>query len=144
MIDAVDIWGYAEQGYEICFPALGELLFLDAATSPRQVTTLPARYDDGMTCTSVDRPGTVVLVSASADIFAGDGEPTVALKGCQLTTNYILNLRDAPGGERVLDLIPYQTRLTAAARVSNWFQVTHLGVTGWISAGHVRTRGHCG
>ena len=99
MIDAVDVWGYAEQGYEICFPALGELIFLDAATSPRQVKSLPARYDDGMTCTSVDRPGTIVLVSASADILAGAGEPTVALIGCQVTTNYILNLRDAPGGD---------------------------------------------
>ena len=60
-IDAVDVWGYVEQGVEVCFPQLGQLILLDATTSPRVMVPLNAYSKDGMTCTSLDRPGTVVL-----------------------------------------------------------------------------------
>ena len=48
-LDAVDVFGYAEQGVEVCFPGSGSLLLLDAATSPRSVTSaagLHARWPD--------------------------------------------------------------------------------------------------
>ena len=36
-IDAVDIWSYLGPGVEICFPHVGSLVFLDAATAPTHI-----------------------------------------------------------------------------------------------------------
>ena len=63
-IDAVDIWGYVEQGVEVCFPQAGELLFLDARTMPRAVAPLAATVVNGMTCGAVETPGSIVLMPA--------------------------------------------------------------------------------
>ena len=143
LIDAVDVWGYAEQGYEICFPEEGRLIFLDAAGSPRSPTPLVAQRKDGMTCATVDRPGTIALVSARREGSDGATDIIKTLSDCVVTTSYILNFRDAPGGRQVLGLIPYRVRLVAEARTADWFRVTYLGVGGWISAGHVQTAGAC-
>ena len=142
VIDAVDVWGYAEQDYEVCFAAVGDLLFLDAATSPRQVSSLPADHRDGMTCVSINRAGTIVLVASSANAL-DSVEQERELEVCEVTTNYILNFRASPGGERILALIPYRTTLAASARTAEWFQVTYLGAVGWISAAHVSMQGAC-
>ncbi len=61
-IDAVDIWGYVEQGVEVCFPQAGELLFLDARTMPRAIAPLAAHVVNGMTCGAVETPGSIVLM----------------------------------------------------------------------------------
>ncbi len=61
-IDAVDIWGYVEQGVEVCFPQAGELLFLDARTMPRAIAPLAAHTVNGMTCGAVETPGSIVLM----------------------------------------------------------------------------------
>ena len=39
-IDAVDVYGYVEQGAEVCFPQVGQVVFLDASASPRTITPL--------------------------------------------------------------------------------------------------------
>ena len=61
-IDAVDIWGYVDQGVEVCFPQSGRLLFLDARTSPRTVSPLESTVVNGMTCASISSPGSLVLM----------------------------------------------------------------------------------
>ena len=59
---ALDVYGYVEQGVEICFPQIGRVIFLDARTMPRAITTLPATVRDGMTCVYLDSPGSLVLL----------------------------------------------------------------------------------
>jgi len=61
-IDAVDIWGYAEQGVEVCFPQAGNLLFLDARMMPRAVAPLASQIVNGMTCGAIETPGSIVLM----------------------------------------------------------------------------------
>ncbi len=61
-IDAVDIWGYVEQGVEVCFPQAGELLFLDARMMPRAAAPLAATVVNGMTCGAIETPGSIVLM----------------------------------------------------------------------------------
>ncbi len=61
-IDAVDIWGYAEQGVEVCFPQAGNLLFLDARMMPRAAAPLAATVVNGMTCGAIETPGSIVLM----------------------------------------------------------------------------------
>ena len=59
---ALDVYGYVEQGVEVCFPQLGRVIFLDARTIPRAITTLPATVRDGMTCVYLNSPGSLVLL----------------------------------------------------------------------------------
>ncbi len=63
-IDAVDIWGYADQGIEVCFPQSGggRLLFLDARTIPRAISPLESYIFNGMTCGWIESPGSIVLM----------------------------------------------------------------------------------
>jgi len=142
-MDAVDVWGYVEQGVEICFPEQGSLIFLDAATSPRRASPLPAYHRAGMTCAQLDRAGTVVLVSRPAPLPA-TAEAMVTLQNCQVRTTHILNFRASPAGDKINGLIPYRVTLTAMARTSDWFQVDYHGAVGWISADYVQMQGTCG
>ena len=59
---ALDVYGYVEQGVEVCFPQIGRVIFLDARTIPRAITTLPATVRDGMTCVYLNSPGSLVLL----------------------------------------------------------------------------------
>ncbi len=59
---ALDVYGYVEQGVEVCFPQIGRVVFLDARTMPRAITTLPATVRDGMTCVYLDSPGSLALL----------------------------------------------------------------------------------
>ena len=61
-IDAVDIWGYVEQGVEVCFPQAGRLLFLDARMMPRATAALESTVVNGMTCGAIETPGSIVLM----------------------------------------------------------------------------------
>ena len=61
-IDAIDVWGYVEQGVEVCFPQAGRLLFLDARTMPRAIAPLESQTVNGMTCASISTPGSIVLM----------------------------------------------------------------------------------
>ena len=59
---ALDVYGYVEQGVEVCFPQIGRVIFLDARTMPRAITSLPATVRDGMTCVWLNSPGSLVLL----------------------------------------------------------------------------------
>ena len=61
---AVDIFGYVEQGVEVCFPQAGRLFFLDSRYSPRTMSLMTSTVVDGMTCTSISTPGSIVLMPA--------------------------------------------------------------------------------
>ena len=98
-IDALDIWGFAEQSVEVCFPSgvgPGSLLFLDATTAPRTVRTMPSILRTGMVCGAVYGPGTVVMVES----WPGASMPTEsppdnrALQNCMVELTHILNFRD--------------------------------------------------
>ena len=54
VLDAVDIYGYAEQGYQLCFPQAGAIVFLDAATSPRAVVEVGYARNNGYTCAGLE------------------------------------------------------------------------------------------
>ncbi len=59
---ALDVYGYVEQGVEVCFPQIGRVIFLDASAMPRAITTLPATVKDRMTCVYLNSPGSLVLL----------------------------------------------------------------------------------
>ena len=59
---ALDVYGYVEQGVEVCFPQIGRVIFLDANTIPRAITPLESTVVNGMTCASISSPGSLVLM----------------------------------------------------------------------------------
>ena len=59
---AMDVYGYVEQGVEICFPHIGRVIFLDAAAIPRAITPLASTIVNGQTCVSINRAGSLVLL----------------------------------------------------------------------------------
>ncbi|MCY3917985.1 MAG: SH3 domain-containing protein [Chloroflexi bacterium] len=63
-LDAVDVWGPSNVVAEVCFEGAGSITFLDAMYSPRKQMSLEYGMKDGMTCTSISGPGTVVLLSS--------------------------------------------------------------------------------
>ena len=143
-LDAVDVWGHVAAGVEVCFPQAGGIVFLDASTSPRTVTTVTQYTRPGLTCAALDRAGTVVLVAGLAPPESPTTVPEItALSGCMVTATHTLNLRETAGGD-VIGFVPHTSSLTALARTSGWFQVDNNGVTGWISADFVTKAGACG
>ena len=150
-IDAIDCWGYVEQGVEVCFPALGAVVFLDASTSPRSASMQYGAYiaADNYTCVSINRPGTIVLVEQgekpAPEPAPADIPPVTetALQNCMVTTLYALNFRDTPDGKKIGG-VGYMWTLTALAKSGDWYKVDNNGVVGWISAKYVSTHGVCG
>ena len=59
---ALDVYGYVEQGVEVCFPQIGRVVFLDARTMPRAIMDLDATVRDGMTCVFLNSPGSLALL----------------------------------------------------------------------------------
>ena len=154
-MDAVDVYGYAEQGVEVCFPGAGSLALLDATTSPRTKVALDAYSQHGMTCAAFDRPGTVVLMSGPPAPAATQAPPHYQqLSGCMVTTNYIVNFRRTPGGAlihfvdpwgaQIAGWLPYNVTLTALERTNLAFKVDYHGTQGWIHADYVTPHGNCG
>ena len=121
--DAVDVFGYVEQGVDVCFPGAGKLLFLDAAGSPRApiATAAPAGYR--------------------------------TLFGCMVMTKALMRFRDAPTGAPLQytdpwgrqenGWLPGSVRLTALERTAGWFKVDYYATQGWVSAYYVIARGNC-
>ncbi|MCY4465190.1 MAG: SH3 domain-containing protein, partial [Chloroflexi bacterium] len=62
---------------------------------------------------------------------------------CMVRTQYILNLRASPGGE-IIDILPFNIKLTALERTDGWLKVDFMGAKGWISADFVEQIGTCG
>ena len=144
-IDAVDVYGYAEQGVEVCFPAYGAVVLLDASTSPRTLEPLESYLDEHYTCAAFNKAGTAVLISANSGLASPPvaGGPSADLANCMVTTTYVLNLRAEPNGA-VIGMVAHNATLTALSRTQGWFEVDANGVTGWISADYVTTAGACG
>ena len=84
-----------------------------------------------------DAPGLPYLNPPSASSPARAIAP-----GCMVTTNYILNLREQPGGE-VLIHTPYNVTLTVLGRAPGWWQVDYHGLTGWLSADYTTPNAAC-
>ena len=61
-LEAFDVWGYVEQGVEVCFPQVGRVIFLDARASPRAIVPLESTVVNGQTCVSINSPGSLVLL----------------------------------------------------------------------------------
>ena len=142
VIDAVDVWGYTNLRARVCFDNHGRTILLDAEYAPRQVYEIPSFQMNGMTCVNLERAGTIVLLYADAP--SSQTRPqSKQLGDCMVTTNYILNLRDAPGGD-VLGVMPYNITLTALEKQTGWYKVDFLGLFGWVSADYVTPKGACG
>ena len=141
IIDAVDVWSWVEQGVEVCFPQVGSLVFLDAATAPRTVREHES-YENasGMTCGYLKRAGTLVLAPGTPT-HAYSHSP--ALQSCRVFVTAVLNFRETPGGV-IKGLIPAYVTLTVVSSTTGWYEVDYYGAVGWISADYVETRGDCG
>ena len=151
-IDAVDLWGYVEQGIEVCFPQVGAVIFQDASTTPRMVSSLPSYSKNGQSCANVNRAGIVVLVpgapsGGSPPVAAQPAQPSQPAQapagpspsGCPIHTTGHLKLRARPSlVAAVLDYVPRGSNLVASSRTTFWYQVTYRSQTGWIGGGFVR------
>ena len=150
-IDAVDVWGPVSAGVKVCFRAAGDLLFLDAVTSPRSISSLEGYLSDGMTCAEIYGPGSVVLIpgegptetttetTAETTALPVPKEPLVLdreveaeeipLDDCTVTTTHSLNFRAIPAGTR-LTVLRKGTTVTALARTTDWHEkVLEAGIT---------------
>ncbi|MDE2635848.1 MAG: SH3 domain-containing protein [Chloroflexota bacterium] len=152
-IDAVDIWSYLGPGVDICFPQIGSLVFLDAATAPRALSTMQSYSSGGMTCAFVDRPGTVVLMpgqpsgAAPPAAVEAPAPATVsdpAVEGCPIRTTGHINFRAEPSldAER-LGVILRGSTVGAISRIWGWYQINFRGRTGWIGGKYVDNIGNC-
>ena len=158
-LDAVDIWSNVGSGYSVCFPQEGRIVFLDAATSPRSLVFPDYHFDDGWTCASLDRAGTMVLVKSSDTASSAAATTTsatvarrpgtddsvddaIALEDCLVTPRVNLRLREAPWGQ-ILDVVPRDTAVEAHARTQSWFNVTYLEQEGWMAAWLADSEGDC-
>ena len=168
-IDAVDVWGYVEQGVEICFPQLGSVIFLDAATAPRSQAPVEYYARDGGTCAALDRPGTVVLVPGQPPVIESvepeeapvsdislreqpvAGEAVVPDESqseqCHITTIANLKLRSIPFVD--FNVIAYVPRGETFIPISGnvyWHNVSYQGMVGWISGNprYVQASAACG
>lgn len=148
-IAAVDVWGYVEQGVEICFPQLGSITFLDAATSPRAISTIDSYSRGNSACTHLTRAGTVVLMPgaptsvAPADPAAQPDAATTAVSGCGVHAVGHLKFLAGPSSDsEIIGYITRGTTVTFVSRVPGWYQVSHGGLTGWVG-GKYASGGAC-
>ena len=139
ILDAVDVWGWVEQGVEVCFPQRGDLLFLDAATAPRTVLPIASYDRNGQNCVALYRAGTVVLLLDQPPTAV---QPPRPLVNCKVTTMDILNLRANPSGA-VIGAVLEAVTLTPLRRTPDWFEVRVEGILSWISADYVTLSGDC-
>ena len=142
IIVAFDVWGNLNLGAEVCSQRLGSILFVDTAVSPPEVTRLATDADavlaEESVCVAVVKAGTVVLVEPLTE------ESSIPLTNCQVTTTNVLRLRDEAAGPNVKTLVPYGVVMPTTARTAGWFNVSFLGIDGWVSADHLATQGQCG
>ncbi len=151
IVDAVDVWGFIGAGTRVCFLASGgSFSFLDAATAPRTVRSLPLHLIDGKTCTFINSPGSVVLhpgvgvpqpvpVSQPVEVESSPQN----WENCQVVTTDALNLRESADGEIMTGLAAGIT-LDVVSQVDGWVEVDFYGRSGWVSAEYVRLTGECG
>lgn len=154
-LTALDVWSEVGWGVTACHTdySNGNFEFLDAAGMPRQAVPWPAApHINGMACTYIETPGTIVLLSA--DPWQEPATPTpdpnatimgpVTLEDCELITRDMVNLRAEAWGD-VLGIIPYETELIATESSEEFFKVTFEEQEGWVHRDWVTiTGGECG
>ncbi len=145
ILDAVDIWGYITLGIEVCFAQHGRIVFLDAAYMPRQLFNLSAYQRDGMTCATIDRAGTVVLLRGEPPLEVPP-EPSQLqiLSGCEVWPWANVNFRASPPDGPVISVTGLREWLPASEKHHGYFKVRRWASEGWISGDYVYTRGDCG
>ena len=134
---AVEIWGRADTGVEVCISGGGSLVFMDTEFAPPAVTRLPLYAEGDLLCARINKAGTIVHVAALTD------EASIPLTDCLITTANVLRLRDEADGAVVQAIVPFRVTLPARARTASWFFVEFMGMDGWISADYVQTAGIC-
>ncbi len=149
ILDAVDVYGYVTPGVEVCFAAHGRLVFLDAAYAPRRLANLPAYQRDGMTCATIDRGGTVVLLQSDSPppvSQSSQAEPTQpqSMSDCEAQPWANLKFRQSPPDGLVLSVTATRDWLPASEKRHGYFKVRLWGREGWISGDYVYLRGDCG
>ncbi len=142
LLDAIDMWGYISPGTEVCFAQHGKLMLLDAAYSPRRAMPLAAYQRDGMTCATIDRAGTVVLLESALPLPASQ-DLAPPLGNCMVQLLYPLNFRARPAGQ-IMQVLPASIRLSVLDYREGWYQVDFYGQQGWVSADYVQAQGDCG
>jgi len=159
-IDAVDVWGNLGPGVELCFPWVGAIMFLDAATAPRALSSLESYSSGGMTCAYLNRAGTAVLVQGQPTTTTSPAvvsepepapepvaEPVVSepsVDGCPIRTTGHINFRAAPSLDaEKLGVVLRGSTVGAISRIWGWYQINHLGRTGWIGGRYVAEIGNC-
>ncbi len=149
-IGAVDIWGEVPESVEVCLAGDGWLALMDTDYAPRMAMELEHSHRAGMTCATIDRPGTVVLLE-SAPPPAAEREPAtlptfdpVPLSDCLIKLVETLFLRAEPAGE-IIGLVWLNSEVPAFEINGYWYKVEFEGVTGYISRYHRKVlRGGCG
>lgn len=145
-MDAVDVWHYVNGGLEVCFRENGWLAFLDATYLQRKVMELEHYHRDGMTCGTIDRIGTVVLLERAAPP-AENTLPlfeAIPLSDCQIKLVQTLFLRAAPAGE-IIGLVWLNSEVPAFEINGYWYKIEFEGKTGYVSRYHRKVlRGGCG
>ncbi|MDE2775644.1 MAG: fibronectin type III domain-containing protein [Chloroflexota bacterium] len=160
ILDAVDIWSNVTPGVEVCFNQPGRVVFLDAAYAPRKLFDLPAYQRDGMTCTTIDSAGTVVLLrgespppQSSQPQSASGAPPATAepskpnsqlLSGCEVRPWANVKFRQSPPGGEVIGVTAIREWLPASEKRYGYFKIPLWGREGWISGRFVYSRGDCG
>ncbi|MDE2910277.1 MAG: fibronectin type III domain-containing protein, partial [Chloroflexota bacterium] len=160
ILDAVDIWSNVTPGVEVCFNQPGRVVFLDAAYAPRKLFDLPAYQRDGMTCTTIDSAGTVVLLRGESpppqsSQSQSQNPPPLAtaepskpnsqlLRGCEVRPWANVKFRQSPPGGEVIGVTAIREWLPASEKRYGYFKIPLWGREGWISGRFVYSRGDCG
>ena len=151
--DAVDVWSYVPEGVEVCFREDGWMAFLDADYIPRMVMELESHQRDGMTCGTIDRAGTVVLL-ASAPAATQPGAalrqircPSSRPSRCTIVkSSWWRRSSCAPnqGGE-IIGLVWMNSEVPVFEINGYWYKIEFEGQTGYVSRYFRRVlRGGCG
>ena len=142
----VDIWGWVTPDTRVCFRAdSGSIKFIDTTMLPRKVADLPVFSEPGgLLCATINGAGQVALVPGPpAPPVAAEPLAADELSDCMVRTQYMLNFRAAPGGE-IIDILPFNIKLTAMERSAGFFKVDYMGAQGWVSEDLVELLGTCG
>ncbi len=160
ILDAVNIWGYVTPGIEVCFEQPGRLLFVDSVYPPVAPVSLPVYQRAGMTCTTIDTAGTVVLMrgegppmqysqpQSAIDMPLATAIPSrtysQALSGCEVRPWADVKFRQNPPGGEVISVTSVRKWLPASEKRYGYYKVRLWGREGWISGEYVYIRGNCG
>ncbi len=162
VIQAVDIFGMFPEGetwndlrtpVRVCLRGTGDVLFLDADTSRRNLSRLnEADSPSGYSCASLVRSGTVVLVPPGPPLVgvvtntdAANPASVIDLTNCQVVTTFngVFLRREPHTNARIRWQFEDSQILNATGIAGNWYRIDFRGQPGWLSAAFVRPIGNC-